>query len=72
MKTPTYVSLFILLLIFINTNHAGDSQGRIVIVPLPGFDDATITTPEGGNNALTLGGSVNKYLSGLLWFGQTF
>ena len=35
--------------------HGADNQGRIVIVPKTGFDDATAAMPVGGNNGLTIG-----------------
>lgn len=55
MKTPFYLIAFLVMLSIGPNSHAGDSQGRIIIVPLSGFNSTDAATPVGGNFKTTVG-----------------
>ena len=50
--TLSFVSVVLAVSNFV---HAADSQGRIIIVPLSGFDSTVAATPVGGNFKKTVG-----------------
>jgi hypothetical protein len=54
MNFKPVLALSLFLMPFIS--YAADSQGKVVIVPLAGFDSNTAVSPVGGNNKLTVGG----------------